>query len=134
MGNLFVYGSLLNEEVWLRFFKTTFLKCDAKLNGYERKLLNGYSFPAIRKKQGCFVEGAVVKGLNGRDFRLLDQFEGGFYKRVSVNARTKANQSIQCEVYVLKARYRHLMSDKDWNNREFRKNDMDKFLSRYRGQ
>lgn len=133
MDKLFVYGSLMYEEVWGHLIKGKFDRVQAELEGFKRVNITGETYPGIRKEKGSKVEGVLVAGLNSGHFRRLDKFEGKFYKRKTVTVLTKMQTEYKCEVYLFKNEYKHLLSNTDWCCEKFREKYLQRFLSSYAG-
>jgi gamma-glutamylcyclotransferase (GGCT)/AIG2-like uncharacterized protein YtfP len=130
MNRLFVYGSLLNEEVRFSLIKEKFKTLEARLPGYRRETVRGQTYPAIVADRDSFVDGLIVMGLTNHHLRVLDRFEGRYYRRASIKALT-ADGEISCDTYVLQSRYRYLMSGENWSNSEFRNNHLSRFIVGY---
>ena len=131
MDKLFVYGSLMYEEVWGHLVKGKFDRVQAELEGFKRVNITGETYPAIRKEKGSKVEGILIAGLNSNHFRLLDKFEGKLYKRETVTVLIQLQRECKCEVYLFKNKYRHLLSNSDWCPRNFHEKHLRRFLSSY---
>lgn len=131
MKNLFAYGSLMNDEVWLPLLGETFSRIDATLDGYECRLLHGACYPAMRRAPAGHVDGVLVQGLNAAQLRVLDEFEGVWYRRVTVTAQSADGGSVPCETYVIRDRYRHLLSDRAFDNAVFRARHLKPFIARW---
>ena len=131
MKNLFVYGTLMFEEVWCHLFKGRFVKKAAVLNGYQRLKVTGQYYPGIKKANGSQVNGILIIDLNRHQLRLLDTFEGHYYKRQSVFVSTNTHEQYPCDTYLFKPQYTHLLSKSQWNAEEFRTRFLQSFLRAY---
>ena len=75
-GCLFVYGSLMAEEVLVELLGRMPACRPASISGFSRKCLRDEPFPAvIRARPGDVVDGFLVEGLSQRDLRALDFYE-----------------------------------------------------------
>ena len=131
MTNLFVYGSLMNQEVWFPLLQTKVVSIEARLSGYYRESLQGCTYPAIRIQADSSVDGLVLLDLSAFQIEVLDSFEGELYQRESVVVNSVSDDSLECETYSLKPSYYHLMSGKAWDNNTFRKQHMYEFINEF---
>lgn len=106
MKKLFVYGTLMNEELIRALLRGSFPMVDAVLKGYERLQVVGQSYPAIRPNRHNIVKGRLMTKLSPLHIRKLDDYEGNMYKRISVRVITAdSSEPIWCQTYVLKPLY-----------------------------
>ena len=127
MKDIFVYGTLMNEEVFSHFANGKFEKYEATLSDYKRVKVIGKSYPAIRPNSSCCVEGLLITGLSSRNLEILDEFEGEFYDRVPVVVDISQDEQHSCEAYVFKEEYEYMLSNESWCNNTFR----EKYLKDY---
>ena len=140
-ANLFVYGSLMNDEVVQCLLGTSLPKRSAKLLGYKRKGVLGEAYPAMFECKHSEVEGCILLGLTPAQIQRLDLYEGYQYQRISVQAELRnellgervergewGDSMINCETYVFKREYMHLLSGDDWCNEDFRTHRMAAFI------
>ena len=98
LHNLFVYGTLLDDDLLRRLVGRTFPKVTGKLEGYVRvEGRPGFSYPSIKVQAGAFVEGMVLMGIRGENLIHLDAYEGRFYERIEVKVHTDRGL---CEAWV----------------------------------
>ncbi|GAQ79016.1 hypothetical protein KFL_000220500 [Klebsormidium nitens] len=84
--NVFVYGSLLAEEV-VRILIGRIPPCAAAyLTDYHRYSIEGRSYPAIAPKNGGRVVGLVYFDLTDHEQAVFDEFESEDYERCLVDA------------------------------------------------
>lgn len=129
MKDIFVYGTLLNDEVLKILFGSTLTKYRARLPGYKRVKVRGEPYPAIRADGSSGVDGALITGLSSDDLIRLDQYEGRYYKRESVVVYINGNVPQHCQTYVFRPQYYEFLSSEAWCNKSFRKEHMQFFLS-----
>ena len=134
MKNIFVYGSLMNDEVFSCLIRGKFKRCFATLYGYKRTKIVGKNYPAIRRSFHCKVNGILIMGLSYRHLIVLDRFEGSLYKRISVSVYTSQGKKRSCDTYFFKENYQHLLKVDEWCNDYFRDNHMVSFIKKYRPQ
>jgi gamma-glutamylcyclotransferase (GGCT)/AIG2-like uncharacterized protein YtfP len=133
MKNVFVYGSLMFEEVWERIIKRRYTRHDAKLSGYKRLDVKGQLYPGLIKSNNSQVDGAVYLGIKSKDILALDRFEGKYYKRMPVRVTVDRVGDVRADVYVFQNKYRNLLTHSEWDAEKFRNENVYKFLSMYTG-
>ena len=130
MNNLFVYGTLMNEEVLTSLLKCNFKKKRALLSGYGCFSVSGKNYPAIRPERESVVTGVLINNLTLQHLEILDKFEGVFYQRITVEVEANDNNKHQCETYTFKPEYYNLLTKTGWSNENFRKIHMKSFINR----
>lgn len=128
MNNIFVYGTLLNDEILHRLIEGNPSKCNANLLGYKRVKVLDDVYPAILPERNSQVDGILLTGLSDSDVQTLDKYESNCYERKVVAVSLSANVLQQCETYVFKAQYYPLLSDEPWSNNSFRKEHLNFYL------
>ena len=131
MNNVFVYGTLLNDEVLNLIVDSAFFKQKAKLPEFRRVCVQGEVYPAIFPSQGCVVDGVLISSLSKSDLGNLDAYEGACYQRTSVSVELAKGKFEVCDTYVFKPEYYDLLSDAEWNNDCFRSEYLQQFLNRF---
>lgn len=125
MTALFVYGSLMNDEVTDSLLGHRFDKQHVKLHGYARVGLQGADYPAIFPCQDKEVSGMLLLNLSAEEVAILDAFEGDQYTRQRVQVEhVDTGMLTPCYTYVFKPEYHHLLLDCEWHNEEFRLSKM----------
>ena len=86
MPNLFIYGSLQNNEVQMHLFGRLHPGRKATLEDY--KLVDfldsdNQVYPTIEKEKGLSVVGKLIT-LSDEELKKADDYEGGQYKRIEV--------------------------------------------------
>ena len=132
MHNLFIYGTLMFDDVWQRLIKKQYQTQSATLKGFRRFSIKNQTYPGIVKSRHHKVEGLLVMNLSSRDLRKLDYFEGRYYKRTRVSVNTSSTGKKRAYTYIMKNRFRKLLENKDWDVDDFVKNRMNEFISSYR--
>jgi gamma-glutamylcyclotransferase (GGCT)/AIG2-like uncharacterized protein YtfP len=132
MSNLFVYGSLMYEPVWRRIVRGEFRSTRASLRGYRRLCVVNEDYPAIVKGAGI-VAGLVWLGVDDENLHRLDEFEGDPYRRASGAVIGDDGSEIPADYYELRESHRGMVSEVEWDAREFERRGLARFLDRYSG-
>lgn len=128
MKDVFVYGTLLNDEVLEVILGHTPTKCSAQLHGYKRVKVLGQMYPAILPDENSKVDGAILTELTARDLKRLDEYEGLYYERMPVLVSVAGDLSQHCTTYIFRSEYYKLLSSETWSNKNFRENCLQQFL------
>ncbi|KAH7284649.1 hypothetical protein KP509_34G064300 [Ceratopteris richardii] len=127
--NVFVYGSLLADEVvstLLRRLPTTY---PAFLSDFHRFSIKGRNYPAILPAKGDKVLGRVLFGLSDNELSILDDFEDEEYLRKSVEVqRLEDGSKLQSFAYV----WADVDDEElygDWDYEEWRRVHFESFLA-----
>ena len=131
MAHIFTYGSLMFVPVWHKLVKGNYAATKGVLYNYARRCVKEEDYPVIFKASEK-VKGVVYYDVSDEDIKTLDDFEGEFYERITVDIVTHT-QTIQAEVYVLKEAYFSIIDDKLWSEEVFEKEGMKRFLENYKG-
>ena len=86
MPNLFIYGSLQNNEVQMHLFGRLHPGEEATLEGY--KVVDfldcdNQIYPTIEKEKGSSVVGKLI-ALTEEELSKADNYEGGQFKRIEI--------------------------------------------------
>ncbi|PKA62536.1 Protein AIG2 [Apostasia shenzhenica] len=101
LHNVFVYGSLLADDVVNMLLKRLPPRSPAVLRGYHRFSIKGRVYPAILPVESKSVTGRVLLGITDTELNLLDIFEDGEYKRNTVEVSLNGDQEkLLVETYV----------------------------------
>ncbi|KAG5031054.1 AIG2-like protein D [Glycine soja] len=99
--NVFVYGSLLADEVVHTLLKRVPPTAPAILHDYHRFKIKGRVYPAILPVQNNKVYGRVLLGISGVELDILDEFEDVEYTRTDVGVSLKdKSEKLQVCAYV----------------------------------
>jgi gamma-glutamylcyclotransferase (GGCT)/AIG2-like uncharacterized protein YtfP len=132
MKDIFVYGTLLNDEVLENILGHIPTKCSAQLHGYKRVKVLGEKYPAILPDENSKVDGVILIELSATDLKYLDEYEGMHYERQSVlvSAVTSVSGDLNqpCTTYVFRPEYYNLLASEAWSNESFRENHLQRFL------
>ncbi|KAJ6800239.1 putative protein AIG2 [Iris pallida] len=82
--SVFVYGSLMADDVVQVLLKRVPTSSPAILNAYHRFSIKGRVYPAILPAENKKVTGKVLQGITDSELVVLDEFEDVEYKRSTV--------------------------------------------------
>jgi gamma-glutamylcyclotransferase (GGCT)/AIG2-like uncharacterized protein YtfP len=96
---LFVYGSLMNPAERVRLLKRPIEASPARLPGYEHGQKRYYF---VVKRSGSITDGAILEGLDSRDFAILDAYEEvpRLYTRDRIEVLTADGRAVECWIYL----------------------------------
>ena len=103
-SSLFVYGTLLADEVLAGLLSRVPAKRPAILRGFSRYCVRGQDFPAILRTPelaSSHVEGALLQGLLPREQRALDFYEDELYEKTSVTVRLLGGAEASAERFIV---------------------------------
>ena len=132
MKNIFVYGSLMYDEVWNKIVQGFHQKIEAEIVGYQRLKVKNADYPGLVKGEGI-VQGLVWLNVSQDNIEKLDLFEGQFYQRVEGIATDMNNNQIVVDFYLIKDSYLSILEDFEWDQEEFQLNGLENFLKNYTG-
>jgi gamma-glutamylcyclotransferase (GGCT)/AIG2-like uncharacterized protein YtfP len=102
--NVFVYGTLRDQDLLYRLLRRNPPMKPARVNDYEKFNDEASGFPMAIHQKGSFIDGALLTGIGNRDLSTLDNYEGthkGLYKRIKVQVLTAGHKTpIEAEMYV----------------------------------
>ncbi|KAH7674656.1 Gamma-glutamyl cyclotransferase-like protein [Dioscorea alata] len=99
--NVFVYGSLLADEVVRVLLKRVPLCSNATLIGFHRFSIKGRVYPAILPVENKKVTGKVLLGITDVELDVLDTFEDVEYERRTVEINLHdTSEKLLAETYV----------------------------------
>ena len=133
MTHIFTYGSLMFEQVWNEVVRGDYQSCPGTVSGFVRLTIQNEHYPAMLPGPvNSTVEGVLYLDINSEDIARLDEFEGSIYDRRGVQVMTD-NDIYAAEVYILNDRYLNLVSDQEWDPRDFEDRGIYQFLGSYFG-
>jgi gamma-glutamylcyclotransferase (GGCT)/AIG2-like uncharacterized protein YtfP len=96
---LLVYGTLVDPAERRRLLGRAIDADDARLDGYARGRRRHYFIVAAADG---FVAGKILRGLDERDFAILDEYEDvpRLYTRERVTAIDREGRALECWVYL----------------------------------
>ena len=132
--NVFTYGSLMFDRVWLRVIGYKHTATEALLCGYKRVQIKNETYPALIPAEAADrVKGLVYLNIDDTGLDKLDRFEGKYYRRRVISCRTLDEQSIRAWVYVFRSQYVHHVLDEPWDPIWFADEGIHQFIAGYDG-
>lgn len=128
--HLFTYGTLMYPAVWQQVVRRQHPSQAGMLAGFRRFAVRGEVYPVIRPDFSARVAGRVYRGLTEADLARLDTFEGEYYQRQSVPVALTQGGEVRAQVYVLRPRYYRIAAHEDWDQADFERRGIQRFLSR----
>ncbi|KAL6212611.1 hypothetical protein ACLB2K_017829 [Fragaria x ananassa] len=99
--NVFVYGSLMAEDVCRVLLNRVPQSATATLNGYHRYSIKRRVYPAILPVENKKVTGKVLLGITDPELHILDEFEDVEYQRSTVEVSLMgSSENLQVHTYV----------------------------------
>jgi gamma-glutamylcyclotransferase (GGCT)/AIG2-like uncharacterized protein YtfP len=130
MADLFVYGSLMFETVWMRVVGEQSAGMPAILDGYQRYAVRDETYPAIITQPGGRVEGRLMLSLRPQQLERLDAFEGTDYRRIDVEVRLGGRLRPAQTYLFLRA---DQLLQQPWDVEGFARTGIIEFMARYGG-
>lgn len=131
--NIFTYGSLMFESIWLEVVKGRYESKEGFISGYERKTVKGEIYPCLIKGHNeNKVEGVVYFGVSHNDLQRLDRFEGKEYQRIKEICYLQDGTQTEVETYTWNVGL-EWVSSSTWDAKLFGDEGIQLFLDRYKG-
>ncbi|PWA73091.1 AIG2-like family protein [Artemisia annua] len=100
-NNVFVYGSLLADDVVRVLLHRVPKNSPATLHGYHRFSIKGRVYPAILPVENKKITGRVLLGITAPELDILDKFEDYEYEKKLVNVSLlDTSEVLQAYTYV----------------------------------
>jgi gamma-glutamylcyclotransferase (GGCT)/AIG2-like uncharacterized protein YtfP len=96
--SLFVYGTLLNDDLVRTLTGQVFSKRPATLDGFARVQPPG-DYPYITRAPGARVDGWLLDGVDAASLEKLDTYEGDGYLRTRIEVSV-GGVRVACESYI----------------------------------
>ena len=132
MRNIFVYGTLMYDEIWGIIIQGKHKKTAAQLNGYKRLKIKNEEYPGVIKGEGM-VSGYVRFDLDETSVARLDDFEADVYERVEECVQDENGQDIEVDVYRIRDQDKAILEEHDWDLSNFENAGLKKFRRNYIG-
>lgn len=101
LHNVFVYGSLMADDVVRALLSRVPLTSFATLNDFHRYSIKGRVYPAILPVETKKVNGRVLMGITDPELYILDKFEDVEYERCTVEVSlTDSSKNLLAHAYV----------------------------------
>ncbi|XP_073010286.1 AIG2-like protein D [Typha latifolia] len=133
LHNVFVYGSLLADEVVHVLLNRLPPSSPAILNGYHRFSIKGRVYPAILPVDSKKVAGKVITGITDLELDILDTFEDVEYIRRTVEiSLPDKSEKLFADTYVWGNKDDPNLYG-DWDFEEWKQLHMKDFLNMTKG-
>lgn len=121
MVNLFVYGTLINDEVVKAVTGKTFSKAPASLSGYFVAKLENLKCPGLVVKPNASANGYILKDVDEKSASLIDKWEDSRYSlgQVVTDDGTKCDTYLWTKDFMLE----------EWDNNQFRNLHMSGYIN-----
>lgn len=127
--NVFVYGSLLADDVVRVLLKRIPQFSSAILPGYHRFSIKGRVYPAILPVENNNVTGRVLFGITDPELLILDEFEDFEYQRTTVDVSLMDTaDKLQVQAYIWTNKNDPNLYG-DWDFEEWRRLHMKDFVN-----
>ena len=133
MHDLFVYGSLICQDIMGSVAGQCHRLSEARLHDYRRLAVKNAHYPGIIAARGFTVNGVVYCAISDTGMIKLDDFEGGMYQRSSVEVELVDGSRRRVFTYVVKPAFIDQLDSRDWSYDEFLKHGKKPFTSLYMG-
>ncbi|ONI33968.1 hypothetical protein PRUPE_1G456100 [Prunus persica] len=101
LHKVFVYGSLMAEDVCRVLLNRVPQSSPAILNGYHRYSIKGRVYPAILPVENDKVTGKLLLGITDPELHILDEFEDVEYERSTVEVSSvDSSDNLLVQAYV----------------------------------
>ena len=133
MGNLFVYGTLMCEDIMVEVSDCRLSRVPGTLKGYSRRSVKGEHYPAIMPDKEGTVEGVIYRNVPDSAWSRLDRFEGEMYKRQTVDIELNDGGMLYAETYVIQPEFLNRLDQSDWDFDNFVATGKTSFQRHYKG-
>ncbi|KAI8467059.1 MAG: hypothetical protein J3K34DRAFT_524060 [Monoraphidium minutum] len=128
-GQVFVYGTLMADEVLRLLLKRVPPSKPATLAGHRRHAIKGQVFPAIVPAEAdASVRGKVLLQLSDKELNILDVYESEEYYRTRVAPVLDDGEKVDADVYIWRDAYRDQLQPGEWDYGAFMSNDLAPYL------
>jgi gamma-glutamylcyclotransferase (GGCT)/AIG2-like uncharacterized protein YtfP len=114
MQHLFVYGTLVSEDLMREITGKRFRRKKAVLYHFSRRRIGGTPYPAIVYDKGSMVEGIIYFDIDARSLALTDDYEDDYYMRTKVTVTADDGRVYEACTYVIRDEFRGLLSEQEW--------------------
>ena len=122
MKNLFVYGTLMNDEIQEALVGRSFKKSAAAVDGFIASDLEGRYSPGLKRKEDSVVNGYVLHDVDDESFQIIKAWENDDYELIQVEPNN--GDFGECSTYLWKSD----ILNTPWDNENFRENHMQWYL------
>jgi len=122
--NLFVYGSLINEEVVKALTGKKFESQKAQIEGFYVSSLADRASPGLVASDEETAEGLVLLDIDDESYKTIFDWESTDYKSISVKAQSELGQIIDCFTFLWNGE----ALNTPWSNAIFRESHLNWYL------
>lgn len=133
MKHLFVYGTLMCEDIMREVSGCRLPSGTGTLKGYRRLRVRGEHYPAIVPDADSCVDGIVYQNVPGPAWERLDKFEGEMYARRQVCIALSDGTSLAAAAFIVKPEFMDRLESTEWDFSEFLRSGKTQFQKCYRG-
>jgi gamma-glutamylcyclotransferase (GGCT)/AIG2-like uncharacterized protein YtfP len=131
--HLFAYGSLMCEDIMEQVTGCHLIHEQGAIRGYQRWTVKNEDYPALLPREGGHIAGVIYYDVPDSAWERLDGFEGGMYKRQTLQVELKDGTTLQAATYVVKPSFLDLLDATDWDFIDFLTNRKARFQKQYKG-
>ena len=128
---LFCYGTLQVPQVIQAVTGRTYSGIKAVLRGYAIYRVKNAEYPGIVHSPGSSTEGILYDNVSDADLKVLDLFEGEFYRRQMLEVCGRDHATSLAWVYVIVEQHLGILSEESWCLTDFLDNGLEKFMQAY---
>jgi len=130
MADIFVYGTLMFPEIVLNLTGKSFRTKDALLKGFKRFKVFDENiprrYPTLSDSQDSSVEGKILFNVDEGSLKILDFFEGEYYKRQKLRVILDGKE-LSVYSYLWNLKFKEKLKG-EWNPEEFKESDLKYYL------
>lgn len=115
--NIFVYGTLQNDEIIKALTGKVFKKIPYTLSGYDIFKVKGLYYPGMIASKNGKTKGFILKNLDDKSFSIIDKWEDDTYDRVVIDLAS----GLKFVTYIWS---KPELLEGLWSNDEFRRTNM----------
>lgn len=131
--HVFVYGTLMDDEIGGLMGLGRYGMARAALHGFCRKRVREEVYPGLIEDEDGVVAGLVYFDVADDDVSRLDSFEGEEYERIRVTVLLESKSPLTCETYLFREEFRHRLMDEEWDPETFHEAGRNRFIKDYKG-
>lgn len=131
--NVFTYGSLMFKDIWQDVTRENNEQLAATILGFSRVFIEGDVYPVLKPTSPTeSLTGVMYTNVSHAAIKRLDVFEGEYYQRIKAKVKLEnTTESHEAEVFVLKSKFQHLASSRNWSPDVFVAEHKDHFVRNY---
>eukprot|EP00897_Mesotaenium_endlicherianum_P000154 jgi/Mesen1/10139/ME000076S09647 len=127
VNHVFVYGSLMAEEVLQKLIGRVPAQSPAYVQDYHRYSIRGANYPAVAPRKDSSVTGKVLYDLSDSEQEVFDEFEDVQYVRTLVASILLEQVQVAAYMYVW-ANHSDPVLYGDWDYQGWRKMCLDEYV------